>query len=119
MTAPLLFGLVRPELLMAQTVRSRSLECDLAHKLAARSGACVVRVDRNSRFFMFKHASFPAAETRSATIISFPWKRKNLFARVLDAMHQSRRNQARQIVRHYRHLISHEDRPGSARPDDR
>ena len=63
--------------------------------------------------FVLKHASFPAAETRSATIISFPWKRKSLFARVLDAMHQSRRNQARRIVRRYRHLISLEDQPGS------
>jgi len=66
---------------------------------------------------VLKHASFPAAETRSATIISFPWKRKNLFARVLDAMHQSRRNQARRIVRQYRHLIS-DDQLDSARRAD-
>jgi hypothetical protein len=67
---------------------------------------------------MFKHASFPAAETRSATIISFPWKRKNLFARMLDALHQSRRIQARNVVRRYRHLISCGDQLGSSRGDD-
>jgi len=97
----------------AQAIRSRIGECDPAHKSAARSGACSVGVDHKTRGFALKHASFPAAETRSATIISFPWKRKSLFARVLDAMHQSRRNQARRIVRRYRHLISLEDQPGS------
>jgi hypothetical protein len=36
---------------------------------------------------------------------------------VLDAMHQSRRNQARRIVRQYRHLIS-DDQLDSARRAD-
>jgi hypothetical protein len=67
---------------------------------------------------MVKHESFSAAQVRSATVISFPWKRKGLFARMLDAMHQSRRIQARRVVRRYRHLISQDDRPGSAGGSD-
>jgi len=59
---------------------------------------------------MSKHESFPVAETGFAAIISFPWNRKSLFARMLDALHQSRRMQARRVVRRYRHLISYGDR---------
>ena len=52
-----------------------------------------------------KHASFQAADIKSATIISFPEKRKGFFARFLDALRHSRQMQARRVLGHYRHLI--------------
>jgi hypothetical protein len=35
-------------------------------------------------------------------------RRKGLFERMIVALHVSRRRQAKQIVRHYRHLIAEE-----------
>jgi hypothetical protein len=63
-----------------------------------------------------KHASFPAAEIKSATIIFFPERRRGFFARFLNALHHSRRMQARRVLGQYRHLI---DRAGqrAAGPD--
>jgi hypothetical protein len=118
MTPSPFFILVRVELLIAQAVRSQIPECDPAHNHPVRSEACFARVDHTSRVFMFTDASYSATEIRSATNISFPWKRKSLFARMLDAMHQSRRIQARRLVRGYRHLIPHDDRLGSAPESD-
>jgi hypothetical protein len=59
----------------------------------------------NAGVSTLKHASFPAAEIKSATIISFPEKRKGFFARFLDALHQARHMQARRVLGQYRHLI--------------
>ena len=59
----------------------------------------------NAGVSTLKHASFPAAETRSATIISFPEKRKGFFARFLDTLRHSRQMQARRVLGQYRHLI--------------
>ena len=52
-----------------------------------------------------KHASFQAADLKSATIISFPERRKGFFARFLDALRHSRHMQARRVLGQYRHLI--------------
>jgi hypothetical protein len=59
----------------------------------------------NAGVSTLKHASFPAAEIKSATIISFPEKRKGFFARFLDALHHMRHMQARRALGQYRHLI--------------
>jgi hypothetical protein len=70
----------------------------------------------NAGVSTLKHASFPAAELKSATIIFFPERRKGFFARLLDALRHSRHMQARRVLGQYRHLI---DRAGrrAAGPD--
>jgi hypothetical protein len=61
-----------------------------------------------------KHASFRAAEIRTATIVRFPRKkRKGFFASILGALQYSRHMQARRVLGQYRHLISDAD-PRSA-----
>lgn len=60
-----------------------------------------------------KHASFPAVEIKSATIISFPEKRKSFFARFLEALHHSRHMQARRVLGQYRHLIDRSEQRGA------
>jgi hypothetical protein len=51
----------------------------------------------------------PSRRTSKDISPSRPKTRKNLFAHVIDALHHSRRLQAKQILRRYHHLI---DRAG-------
>jgi len=53
-----------------------------------------------------KHASFPAAEIAAATKISSNSAPKGIFAAFLEALHYSRRIQARRVLHQYGHLIS-------------
>jgi len=65
------------------------------------------------RSFQLKHASFPAAAIAPAATISSSSKPKSIFASIfasiLDALHHSRRIQARRVLGQYRHLISPDD----------
>jgi hypothetical protein len=56
-----------------------------------------------------KHASFPATGATPVTTIPLGHKPKSLFASLFDALHQSRRIQARRVLAQYRDLISHGD----------
>jgi hypothetical protein len=66
---------------------------------------------------MLKHASFSAAATPVATISSGSTSSgstsksifASIFASILDALHHSRRIQARRVLGQYRHLISQDD----------
>ncbi len=56
-----------------------------------------------------KHAAFPTAGATPVTAVPFGDKPKSLFASLLDALHDSRRIQARRVIAQYRDLISHGD----------
>jgi hypothetical protein len=76
---------------------------------------------------MLKHASFPAAATPAATISSGSRSSSStsksifasIFASILDALHHSRRIQARRVLNQYRHLISDDDPRQDHRQDHR
>jgi len=76
---------------------------------------------------MLKHASFPAAATPAATISSGSTSSSStsksifasIFASILDALHHSRRIQARRVLNQYRHLISDDDPRQYHRQDHR
>jgi hypothetical protein len=54
-----------------------------------------------------KHASFSTSIDSSTSVISSKTPtRKNLFARLLEALHHSRRLQAQRVLGQYRHLIA-------------
>jgi len=60
-----------------------------------------------------RHASFSTGIGSSAPAISNrTTRRKGLFASLLEALHHSRRLQARRIIRQYRHLLA------SSEPND-
>jgi len=63
----------------------------------------------NSGVSSLKHASFPAAGITPVTAIPLGNKPKSFFASLLGALHDSRRLQARRVLRQYHHLISHGD----------
>jgi hypothetical protein len=55
---------------------------------------------------------FQSAAIRGTPIIagafSRPTKRKGLLARLVEALHESRRLEARRVIHHYRHLMAEE-----------
>jgi hypothetical protein len=61
----------------------------------------------NGGISMTKHFSFPAAGAASAPIAVFGQKsrRAGLFTRIMEALHHSRRIQARRFLRAHRHLV--------------
>jgi hypothetical protein len=84
------------------------LKCDAAHKPAREAGLSPARVDISLReFSTMRHASYPNTGIDSSTptfSVQSP-RRKRLFAALLEALHHSRRLQARHVIRQYRHLI--------------
>jgi hypothetical protein len=74
---------------------------------------------------MVGHAPSIAAKIASQIVFQTPSKvispsrrptRKSLFALIVDALHHSRRLQAKRTLRQYRHLIDRAGRPGRGQP---